>query len=70
VTVRCVLRGRYVERRLLEEHLAGLSSQLAQRDALDGELQEVLGGALARLQAAEEDNVALRAALAAAGRGS
>ncbi|KAG2501488.1 hypothetical protein HYH03_001265 [Edaphochlamys debaryana] len=53
----------YVEKRLLEEHIARLSSEVAERDKLDGEIEGCVSELLERMRQLEEQNEELRARL-------
>ncbi|KAG2445968.1 hypothetical protein HXX76_000571 [Chlamydomonas incerta] len=57
----------YVEKRLLEEHIARLSAEVAERDKIDAEIEGCVASLLERLRAVEADNEALRARAVAAG---
>ncbi|KXZ56008.1 hypothetical protein GPECTOR_2g1560 [Gonium pectorale] len=59
----------YVEKRLLEEHIARLSAEVGERDRIDGEIERCVSSMLERLHALEAENDALRARLAAHGIG-
>lgn len=58
---------RYVEKRLLEDHIAKLSAELAERDKIDGEIESCVCTVFERLRLAEAENEGLRARLAELG---
>ncbi|PNH07868.1 hypothetical protein TSOC_005643 [Tetrabaena socialis] len=58
----------YVEKRLLEEHIARLGAELAQRDSVDGEINGCVTALLERLRLVEAENEAMRGAGAQAGQ--
>ncbi len=58
---------RYVEKRLLEDHIAKLSSELAERDKIDGEIESCVCTVFERLRLAEAENEGLRTRLAELG---
>lgn len=51
----------YVEKRLLEDHIAKLSAEVQERDRLDGEIESCVCNLFERLQAVEQQNDVLRA---------
>lgn len=51
---------RYVEKRMMEEHCARLSEELAQRDVLDREIESTVCGLFERLKQVEAENLKLR----------
>ncbi len=61
------LTPRYVEKRMLEEHISKLNDEIAQRDRLDSEIEACVCGMFERLRTAEERAERLAAKLQAAG---
>ncbi|GFR44887.1 hypothetical protein Agub_g6231, partial [Astrephomene gubernaculifera] len=53
----------YVEKRLLQEHIARLSGEVAERDKIDGEIEGCVAAMLERLRLVEAENEALRSRL-------
>lgn len=54
---------RFVEKRLLEDHIAKLSDEVTSRDALDAEIQTCVAGLFERTRTLEAENDVLRAEL-------
>jgi hypothetical protein len=63
-----VLGDWYVEKRLLEEQLAQLHAELAERDRMDGEVERCFCSLYERIQSLDAENAQLRAAAAAEAR--
>ncbi len=58
--VHACIAYRYVERRMLEEQVARLHAEIAQRDQIDAEMETCMCGLFERLKLLEQTNEELR----------
>lgn len=56
----CCVPCRYVEKRMLEEQISHLNSEIVERDTLDSQIQSCVCGLFERINALEAENAELR----------